>query len=637
MDTNSFSSKCKGHATTLVWLMALIITAVVLLVYERHVLWKIQEQNLFLDTPLFFRQQMVVPGGLLTYVGSFLTQLLYYPVLGVCVICVWWGLLLELMRRTFRVGEPWSMLLLVPVASLLVANVDMGYWIYPIKLKGWYFDATVGVTAIIALLWAYRSLSARRLWRRVFLVLTIVVGYPLIGSYALAAAILMALWSWRLDGNRWQALTECILAVLTVVAVPLLAYQYVYYQTNMVNLWWTALPVFKIFEVNSEYYVPYALLGACLVILVVGSGKKENVRTAKSDIKVTKADTRSKKKEVKVKKLPKGWWKIAVVAGMLAAMVVGVWAAWMKDENFHREIAMERYVEQTRWEDVLEEAAKQKDVPSRSVVMMRNLALARLGRQSTEMYRYPNGSKKPASPFAPPSSMLVGNMIYYHYGMLNDSRHMCIEGGVEYGWRVEHLKYLARCALMANEKNVMYKYTEMLKHTMFHSQWASWLEKLQQQPQLKREDSETGPIMHMMHYPDVVGTDHGYAERYVMNHLAAMDSDDPYLQEQCLLAALWAKDSHLFWPRFANYLRQHPGEPIPRYYLEAALLFADLEGNAPFRVKVDDYIKKMYKEFTGLLPRYDGKDLSDVRSALYPMYGDTYFFQFFLTDDLLYL
>ena len=637
MDTPSFFSKCKGHATTLVWLTALIITAVVLLVYERHVLWKIQEQNLFLDTPLFFRQQMVVPGGLLTYVGSFLTQLLYYPVLGVCVICVWWGLLLELMRRTFRIGEPWSMFLLVPVASLLVANVDMGYWIYPIKLKGWYFDATVGVTAIIALLWAYRSLSARRLWRRVFLVLTVVVGYPLIGSYALAAAILMALWSWRLDGNRWQALTECILAVLTVVAVPLLAYQYVYYQTNMVNLWWTALPVFKIFEVNSEYYVPYALLGACLVILVVGSGKKENVRTAKSDLKVTNADTRSKKKEVKVKKLPIGWWKIAVVAGMLAAMVVGVWAAWMKDENFHREIAMERYVEQTRWEDVLEEAAKQKDVPSRSVVMMRNLALARLGRQSTEMYRYPNGSKKPASPFAPPSSMLVGNMIYYHYGMLNDSRHMCIEGGVEYGWRVEHLKYLARCALMANEKNVMYKYTEMLKHTMFHSQWASWLEKLQQQPQLKREDSETGPIMHMMHYPDMVGTDHGYTEKYVMNHLASMDSDDPYFQEQCLLAALWAKDSNLFWPRFANYLRQHPGEPIPRYYLEAALLFADLEGNAPFRVKVDDYIKKMYKEFTGLLPRYDGKDLSDVRSALYPMYGDTYFFQFFLTDDLLYL
>lgn len=637
MDIKSVFSKRKGSATTLVWLSALIITAVVLLVCERHVMWKIQEQNLFLDTPLFFRQQMVVPGGLLTYVGSFLTQLLYYPVLGVAVLCVWWGLLLEMMRRTFHIGEPWSMLLLIPVSLLLIANVDMGYWIYPIKLKGWYFDATVGVTVVVALLWAFRLLSARRMWRRVLLVLTAAVGYPLIGSYALAAAVLMALWSWRLDGNRWQALTDSVIALLAVVAVPLLAYQYVYYQTNMVNLWWTALPVFKILEVNAEYYVPYVLLGASLVILVVCGRKEKSVRVAKESLKESKADTRKKKKGATSKKLPKGWWKNAVVAGMLAAMAFGVWSAWMKDENFHREIAMERLVEQTRWEDVLEEAAKQKDIPSRSVVMMRNLALARLGRQSTEMYRYPNGSKKPASPFAPPSSMLVGNMIYYHYGMLNDSRHMCIEGGVEYGWRVEHLKYLARCAMMSGEVNVMYKYTEILKHTMFHGEWASWLETLQQQPELKRKDSETGPIMHMMHYPDVVGTDHGYAEKYLMNHLAAMDSDDPYLQEQCLLAALWSKNSSLFWPRFANYLRQHPGEPIPRYYLEAALLFADLERNAPFRVNVDDYIKKTYKEFTGLLPQYDGKDIEEVRSALYPMFGDTYFFQFFLTDDILYI
>ena len=72
MAVNSIISKCKPHVTPVVWLMALVVAAGFLLGYERHVLWKIQEQNLFLDTPLFFRQQMVVPGGLLTYVGSFL-------------------------------------------------------------------------------------------------------------------------------------------------------------------------------------------------------------------------------------------------------------------------------------------------------------------------------------------------------------------------------------------------------------------------------------------------------------------------------------------------------------------------------------------------------------------------------------
>ncbi len=615
MSIKTIINKCKDHATIVVWLVALVATAGVLLGYERHVLWKIQEQNLFLNTPLFFRQQMVVPGGLLTYVGSFLTQLLYYPVLGVTLLCVWWGLLMELMRRTFRVDGPWSVLLLVPVALLLAANVDMGYWIYPIKLKGWYFDATIGVTMIVALLWAYRKLSAHRLWRRLLIVVTALVGYPLAGTYALAAAVLMALWSWRLDGERWQAVADSILAVLIVVAVPLLGYQYVYYQTNRVNLWWVGVPTFKILEENTEFYAPYALLAACLVILVVGKWQKKETKAKKS----------------------KGWLRKAIVVGILAATVYGVYAAWLKDENFHCEVAMEHFAEQTRWEDVLEEAAKLQDVPTRSVVMMRNLALSRLGRQSTEMYRYRNGSKKPASPFPIQASMLVGNMIYYHYGMMNDCHHMCVEAGVEFGWRVEHLKYLARCALMTNEVNAMYKYTELLKHTMFHGQWAENLEQLQQQPKQRQEDQETGPILHMLQYPDIVGADHGYTEKYVLNHLAQMDSDDKYFQEQCLLATLWSKNIRQFWPRFAKYLNQHPGEPIPRYYQEAAYLYSVTQPPAPFEVPIDNNIKKSYQMFMEQLPRFDGMDIEEVRSALTPMYGDTYFFEYFLMDDLIYL
>jgi hypothetical protein len=309
---------------------------------------------------------------------------------------------------------------------------------------------------------------------------------------------------------------------------------------------------------------------------------------------------------------------------------------WMKDENFHREAAMMHYAEETRWEEVLEEAAQQQDIPTRSIVMMRNLALSRLGRQGSEMYQYVNGSKKPASPFAPPSSMIVGDMIYYNYGLMNDCHHMCIEAGVEFGWRVQHLKYLARCGLMAGETNVMYKYTEMLKHTLFHSQWAEHLETLLQ-PELRKKDKETGPVTHMMHYPDAVGADNGYAERYLMNHLAVMDSDDPYFQEQCLLATLWTKDSNLFWPRFAKYLSQHQGEPIPRYYMEAAYLYSVLLKNAPFQIPVDEGTKRTYQELDKQLQRFDDRDLDEVRKALYPLYGDTYFFEYFLMDDIAYL
>ena len=636
MTFKSVLGKLKNHASIIVWLISLAVVAGLLLSYEKHVLWLVQEQSLFLDTSQFFSQQMVVPGGLLVYIGCFLTQLLYHPVLGVTVLCALWLLLMWLLRRAFMVGERWASLLVVPVALLLIANVDMGYWVYPIKLKGWYFDATVGVTVIAALLWAFRVLSAYRIWRRVLIVVTVAAGYPLFGTYAIAAAVLMGLWCWRLDKDRWQALVDCILAALMVVAIPLLCYQYVYNQVNMANLWWTGLPIFKIIDEYPEFYVPYALLGACLLILTVGKWNTVAKQEQGAPSPVTTERKRTQKNSKKQKSSSKkysGWWQTAIVIIVLAATVYGVNAAWMKDENFHHETAMKHFIEQTRWEDVLAEADKQQDMPTRGVVVMRNLALSRLGRQSTEMYRYRNGSKQPASPFPFQLSMMIGNLLYYNYGMFNDCHHMCVEAGVEFGWHVEQLKYMARCNLMNDEKNAMLKYTRLLKHTLFHGEWADNMEKLQK-PELKRKDRETGPIMHTMHHYDNVGADHGYAEKYLMNHLAIIDCDDPEFQEQCVLATLWTKSSLHFWYRFKRYLELNPGKPVPRYFMEAAYLYTTEEKKALFNMSFDEGVKKTYQEFIDQLPKYDGMDIDDVRSALYPRFGDTFFFDYYLMDDL---
>ena len=55
-------------------LAALVATAWCLLTYESEYLWKVQELNLFLDTPLFLKQQMVTSGWLLTWVGTYFTE-----------------------------------------------------------------------------------------------------------------------------------------------------------------------------------------------------------------------------------------------------------------------------------------------------------------------------------------------------------------------------------------------------------------------------------------------------------------------------------------------------------------------------------------------------------------------------------
>ena len=79
---------------------------------------------------------------------------------------------------------------------------------------------------------------------------------------------------------------------------------------------------------------------------------------------------------------------------------------------------MQRLVDKTDWEGVLQEASTQRDEPTRAIVMMRNLALWRLGRQAEEMYQYKNGSKEINAPFDMRLLLSSGTLIYYQYGML---------------------------------------------------------------------------------------------------------------------------------------------------------------------------------------------------------------------------
>ena len=155
-----------------IWLIALIAITVALIVYESDFLWKIQSLNLFLYSRLFFEQQMVVSGGFLSYISMFFTQFLYHPWLGVMLLCGWWWLLMEVTKHAFQISGSWNVLILIPVALLLVANVDLGYWIYELKLPGYFFAATIGTTFAITLVWGYRYVTNRYWTKTIYIVLT---------------------------------------------------------------------------------------------------------------------------------------------------------------------------------------------------------------------------------------------------------------------------------------------------------------------------------------------------------------------------------------------------------------------------------------------------------------------------------
>ena len=589
----------KKYIPISICLAALLVVAGALLFFEADLLWKLQEQNLFLDTPIFFKEQMAVPGGLLSWAGTWLTQLFFYPWLGTLVLCASWLPLMWLVKKAFALPNEWTPLALVPVCLLLLTIVDMGYWVYLLKLPGHAFVGTLGTIAVVALLWAFRALPQRWGLRLVFIGVTAFVGYPLyplFGIYGIAATLLMGLYIWRFDQPFWQKITGSVLALAGAALVPLLCYHYAYHETNIANIYFAGLPLYFLQEEYHAYYLPYYGLALFFVVMVLL--RLDGVKRFK---------------------------RIATQTIVLGALAFAVFNYWYKDENFHHELRMQRCIEQNDWQGVVDEAALQKDEPTRAIVMMRNLALSRLGRQADEMYLYPNGSKRYEAPFNMRLMLCVGPMIYYHYGMINYSARLSTEMGVEFGWRVENLKLLAKCALLNKEEGRARKFLNLLKHTTFYGSWANSV----------REKDEQNTVARMMHYDNFLSGDNGYVEQFLMKRLAESTSkDDALFQEQALLATLWTKDNKQFWYHFRDYLELHPNARIPRYIQEAAYLYGKLEGREMIdQMPIDPMVKQSFENFMGAAQNYNHMEADIVREGM-KGYSDTYYYDYYLMRDL---
>ena len=584
------------HLTIIIWAVALAVIAGAMLFFESDQLWKVQEKNLFLCSTLFLKEQLVVPGGLLTWIGTWFTQFLYYPWLGVLLLCGWWLLMMTLIKRAFRIPDHWAIVMLIPVAILLLTNMDLGYWIYMLKLRGHFFVTTIGTTAVAALLWGFRCIPGKYFLRTACIIITSALGYPLMGIYGLATALLMGIWSWRLSDSRTEAAINSVVALLSVIAVPLLCYRFIYYQINLANIYWAELPLFFITEEYHTYYIPYYILAIFFIILTATKFTERLNRTA------------------------------ILCQAVIAILLMGsVYTFWMKDENFHRELAMQHRIANCDWTGVLNEAAEQKDEPTRAIVMMRNLALSRLGKQGDYMFFYKNGSKAYAAPFGMRLMLVAGPLIYYQYGMLNYCNRLCIEMGVEFGWSVENLKLLAKCAILRNEETQARRYLNLLKYTTFYSEWAEQAKTL---PELKT-------VKRMMHYVNTLSGDQGNIENFLMSRLVeCTDTTDAYFQEQTLLASLWTKDISHFWYHFNDYLRLHPKARLPRYYQEAAYLYCMIEGRkVTDRMPFDESVKQSFNNFAMAAERYDNVDVDVARQALYA-FRHTYFYDYYLMRQL---
>ena len=603
--------------------VALAIMGWLILRTESDVLYRLQELSLWLPSRYFFHISNFYPGGMLTWAAAFMTQFFFHPWLGVLLLIITWAAIMALLCWLFRLQGPWRVLTLLVPLALMACLVQTGYWIYYMKLQGHPWVPTLGVLFAVMAGCIYRLIPDRRL-RLVWLAIYGILGYPAMGAWSiLGIGLMMVPKKLRMDHIETAAVA---LGLVLIMIVPPIMVRQFYGQVQVDTAYLAAMPSFQYGQVDCGQYrwSYYALAFAFAIIAIVS------------------------RDQVAAKLKPALAWPI--VAILLVLGCIGVNLRWERDTNFRKEVVMTNAIHRLDWEEVLRTMLRQdmgeQMPPTRAMVMMKNLALFRLGRIGDEMFRYPEGAEQQHAPWTIRLTQVGGKMLYYHYGKEGFCYRWCLEDGVEFGWSVDVLKYMAKTSLITHDWKVAKKYIDMLSQTIYHRDWAKKYAAYVEHPELMAEDEEMKPIIPMAEFTDRLDGDNTLVELYLLKTFSSGHGADPGYQEMTLVCSLIMKDIDLFWPRFRQYLDMHQHEPgfrVPRYYQEAAYLYSMLEPqresalwpsltNAEVLAKLpfDESVKQTYSNFMTFNTQCGSMTDEQKKVAFLPQYGDTFYYFYFL-------
>ena len=584
----------------LFFLLALYLTVI----RNSDYLFKLQDLSLFLPTKLFLINTLAVPAGFLTYIGLFFTQFFYYPWLGGMIFIALLLAVQLLTSKVFHLQSKYFPLSFIPSLLLLLAFTQLGYYIFTMYSKGYSFSHLFGILFTLGIFWAYQSIKHPN-YRLLFSILFVPVFFHLLGFYSLFTAILFVLFeaiSIKKSSQSIQ-LTTIGFSLLLIFAVPFLFNRFIYVVTMFPNIYINGLPSFSITQDNS-LYLPFIFLFLFLIAITL------NFISVKSSQKSN---------------------RITLYISVLIFVITSFFTFHYSynDENFRTELAMNRAISDSNWNEVLELADNLKSEPTRLIVMSTNLALRKLHMAGEKMFTYKNGNKE----FNVKRPILLieiaGTIFYYHYGQINYCYKWCMEDMMHNGMKIENLKYFVKSCLLNKEYALAGKYNDVLLKTTFHKSWAKKYQKYIDNPETISSNPEFKEIAQLQ-IPEnnLFSEDINKFEEFLRYSFATTTVGPPEMMEISIQSILEYKNDKAFWPVFMNYLKTHP--KIPVHYQEAALLFYSFERDIDMsQINLNQNIIDRFREFVKMKKMYNQYSADKQKDVFARKFGKTYWYYYF--------
>ena len=578
-------------------------------------LYFMQDRGYWNDSMVYFDHCMRMPGGFLSWAGSYLTQYFYYPAYGAAILILLWMLCFCVAWRSFHVRLEQTFLLFIPLVALLCTEVHLGYWAYFMKDIDYSFYHSLGY--FFALLLSVDFFRKLKYGGYIQMILVPVLFYYPLGVYALLATVLIA---FRMFKDNWRSDWKAFILMFAMLGiVPLLET----YGTTLMRPdqpWLFGLKRFEIGPVRDYRLEAPLVWLICSSLLIPLLGKKKGESFG-----------------------PKG----LVISQLL--MLVLAFGAYkvvsdrnFTDSNYHAEIKMLRAVDEQRWDDVLSEFRVARGNPSRMMVMYRDIALLNKG-ELLSRYQYNN---RPANPTVMSDSIVVrlcdttGDFLYYNFGETCFGIRRAIERCMHYGFSYYTLRVLARCALINGEYDNVRKYLRLLEHSTFHKEWARELRPYLEDTTLIASSPRFGLVKRLYNGgSSMVCSDDYYVEPTIIHKLAHTATDNPEILDLALAYCLQSKDLNCFWAQVWQYHNINPDKPFHRYIQEAMLLYHNELKSGPADISeynIDPQIAERYNVFISRMKEYaqNGMKEDQIGASLQPEFGDTYWWDYCVLRDI---
>ena len=557
-------------------LLAFILFAAYILHINQEVLYTAHDRSEFIFGAPFFHTFLSKPFGLMRYVGAWLTQFFYHPALGAGVLVAIWILIFYVGTKAFRLQGSAIALMLLPIACLLTSVVDLGYWVYFLPIRGYWFSQSVGYLFMLLLLWAARCTP--RKWHLAWYLLGVCI-YPVLGWFALLFVLCLAL----TEKTTWREYLGIVLLLFTAS----IWHTQFYSNLKSDDVILAGLPHFITGSDNSKHLsIPFWVLGAVSLFIPLCAHYLARPKV-----------------------------KTIVPVLCAAAGIIFTSSFMFHDRLYIDEMRMVRYAEDDNWQEILA-IAEENERPTRTMVFLKNIALMNEGGLFDRSFKMGNSG----NPINNPDSLhvtlleIASPLVYYNYGMMNEAIRLNFENGIQYGFSPFLLKTLSRCALAVGDEKLVERYTTILHHHPFYRNW---------QPA-----PVTTKIKELQRaYPDeLTGVEN--SDSYIVNSISLWsDSVSKVASEQALFYAMMRCDSRRFWASLRNFVKSHMDEEFPLHAQEAYILYMDKAPEAKrIMLPINQTVYDRYKRFWDTLESQakPGMTLEQVGEEMRKEFGDTY-------------